>query len=96
MCQRRFETSRDGAVALLERGANRVLVTNGGKATAKATRDGIIEATPPEVLVTRITGAGDTFMAGHIAAELAGDGPDLALSHALQAAAAYVSGETNL
>jgi sugar/nucleoside kinase (ribokinase family) len=46
------------------------------------------------VLVTRVTGAGDTFMAAHIAAEAGGmDGP-AALERALAAAATYVSGDS--
>jgi pseudouridine kinase len=36
-------------------------------------------ATPPAVEARRITGAGDTFMAAHIAAELAGAGAQAAL-----------------
>ncbi|MGR3491672.1 MAG: PfkB family carbohydrate kinase, partial [Shimia sp.] len=44
--------------------------------------------------VTRVTGAGDTFMAGHIAAELSGAASEAALQRALDAAATYVSGET--
>ena len=48
---------------------------------------------PPEVLVTRVTGAGDTFMAAHIVAEREGAGREEALSRALRAAALYVSGD---
>jgi len=46
--------------------------------------------------VTRVTGAGDTFMAAHIAAEAAGVPRQEALERAQQAAAIYVSGETPL
>ena len=52
--------------------------------------------TPPDVLVTRVTGAGDTFMAAHMAAELAGAARTDALHHALEIAARYVSGDTLL
>jgi pseudouridine kinase len=45
-------------------------------------------------MVTRVTGAGDTFMAAHIAAELEGSDRAAALERALKAAARYVSGET--
>jgi sugar/nucleoside kinase (ribokinase family) len=45
-------------------------------------------------MVTRVTGAGDTFMAAHVAAEAAGADPASALERALDAAAAYVSGDT--
>ncbi len=41
-----------------------------------------------------VTGAGDTFMAAHIASELSGADRDAALGRALRAAAAYVSGDT--
>lgn len=96
LCQTRFETAAQGAQALLARGAARVLVTHGGQTAALADAEGLHCATPPQVLVTRVTGAGDTFMAAHISAELAGAPRDEAVSRALQAAAAYVSGDTAL
>ncbi|MCV6586242.1 MAG: PfkB family carbohydrate kinase [Marinibacterium sp.] len=93
LCQTVFDESRSAAQALIARGAHRVLVTDGGKATteARAGQDPI-SATPPEVMVTRVTGAGDTFMAAHIAAEANGAGRADALARALSAAASYVSG----
>ena len=48
---------------------------------------------PPPVLVTRVTGAGDAFMAAHIVAERRGLRPQAALGAALRTAADYVSGE---
>ncbi len=92
----RFSSAKDAALALRARGAHRILVTNGGDEAAQADSDGIISAMPPEVLVTRVTGAGDTFMAAHIAAQKAGTTPLAALESALQAAADYVSGDTQL
>jgi sugar/nucleoside kinase (ribokinase family) len=53
-----------------------------------------VTLTPPEVLVSRVTGAGDTFMAAHIAAERRGFAAEPALERALEAAAIYVSGES--
>ena len=47
-------------------------------------------------MVTRVTGAGDTFMAAHIAAEARGERGLVAFEIALAAAADYVSGETAL
>jgi pseudouridine kinase len=44
-------------------------------------------------MVTRVTGAGDTFMAAHIAAEARGEAADVALASAVHAAADYVSAE---
>jgi pseudouridine kinase len=87
-----FDTAREAADALVARGAARALVTDGANPAAEAGAAGPLDATPPQVLVTRVTGAGDTFMAAHIAAEAQGDGPQAALDRALQAAATYVSG----
>jgi sugar/nucleoside kinase (ribokinase family) len=55
---------------------------------------GVLTQVPPEVLVTRVTGAGDTFLAAHVVAEREGAGREEALARALQAAALYVSGDT--
>ncbi|SHK31912.1 Sugar or nucleoside kinase, ribokinase family [Shimia gijangensis] len=92
LCQTSFDSSADAAVALVARGAGRALVTDGGNSASDATQDGVITQTPPSVLVTRVTGAGDTFMAAHIAAETTGADHDEALARALTAAANYVSG----
>ena len=87
-------TATEAAAILLDRGAARVLVTDGGRGAADGTPDGIVEASPPAVMVTRVTGAGDTFMAAHIASETRGAAREDALAKALDAAALYVSGET--
>jgi sugar/nucleoside kinase (ribokinase family) len=82
------------AKALLARGAARVLVTNGGLPAAEGRKgEGVIEGHPPPVLVTRVTGAGDTFMAAHLVAERRGADRQEALDEALSAAATYVSGD---
>lgn len=87
-------TAAEAATALLSRGAGRVLVTNGGKPAAEGRQgQGVIEGQPPHVLVTRVTGAGDTFMAAHLVAERRGASRQEALDEALRAAATYVSGE---
>ncbi len=96
LCQSHFETSRAAAEGLIARGAARVLVTDGGGDATEGRPDGFLTQTPPQVLVTRVTGAGDTFMAAHIAAETGGADPEAALARALRAAAVYVSGETAL
>jgi sugar/nucleoside kinase (ribokinase family) len=88
-----YASAPEAAEALLARGAARVLVTDGGRTAAEAGPNGLLTATPPEVLVTRVTGAGDTFLAAHIAAERAGVSPGDALAAALRAAADYVSGD---
>lgn len=87
-------TAPEAAQALLQRGAGRVLVTNGGEVAAEGRRDeGVIMGQPPQVLVTRVTGAGDTFMAAHLVAERRGADRQAALDEALRAAATYVSGD---
>ena len=96
LTQDTYRSAIEAAEAILAKGAGRVMVTDGGRPAALASADGIVTACPPEVLVTRVTGAGDTFMAAHIAAEMRGEGPDAALQTALTAAARYVSGETPL
>jgi sugar/nucleoside kinase (ribokinase family) len=93
LCQTRFESAPQAASRLVARGAKRVLVTNGGQTCCDASAEGLIAEHPPEVMVTRITGAGDTFMAAHIAAELDGAGRAPSLNFALATAADYVSGE---
>ena len=93
LSQSEATTAAEAAEALLTRGARRVLVTNGGHASADGHCGGIVTAQPPPVLVARVTGAGDTFMAAHIAAERRGANRADALEAALQAAAAYVSGD---
>jgi sugar/nucleoside kinase (ribokinase family) len=94
LCQTRFSTAADAAQGLLTRGAARVLVTDGGRACADG-RAGhsIVTDAPPEVPVARVTGAGDTFMAAHLVAELRGADRGAALGAALRAAADYVSGD---
>ena len=82
------------AMAIRTRGAGRVLVTDGAQAAAFAQGTTVLTATPPEVHPVRLTGAGDTFMAAHIASEVQGMAPQAALERALNAAATYVSGET--
>ena len=93
LAKTRFATAVDAAHGLLARGAARVLVTDGGRACADGAPAGVISDAPPPVLVTRVTGAGDTFMAAHIVAERRGAARGDALSSALRAAADYVSGE---
>ncbi len=96
LCQTDFGSSVEAAQALMDRGARRAVVTSGAQPTTVAGAEGFVTLTPPQVHVTRITGAGDTFMAAHIAAELKGLTADAALADALEAAARYVSGETKI
>ncbi len=96
LCQTTFDDSESAASGLLERGAARVLVTDGGKSATEADQAACVTQAPPTVTVARVTGAGDTFMAAHIAAEARGEDRTTALNAALNAAATYVSGEPPL
>ncbi|SER44845.1 Sugar or nucleoside kinase, ribokinase family [Tranquillimonas rosea] len=92
---RPVDDAAEAAAALVARGAHRALVTDGAAPAAEDGVNGPRKATPPEVLVTRVTGAGDSFMAAHIAAEQDGAAPDDALNAALRAAALHVSGDVS-
>ena len=94
LCGASFDDAPGAARGLLDRGACRVLVTDGANAACDGSPDGLITGRPPQVAATRITGAGDTFMAAHIAADLSGEGREAALAAALEAAARHVAGDT--
>ncbi|MBE3637180.1 PfkB family carbohydrate kinase [Mangrovicoccus algicola] len=81
------------ARALLKAGAERCIVTDGIGEAVDLSATNCYRATPPLVEPRRVTGAGDTLMAVHIAAELQGMGRGEALAHATQSAARYVAGE---
>lgn len=81
------------AEAVVARGAARVLVTDGPRPAAEAAAGGpTLTAAPPTVRVARVTGAGDCFLAAHLAAGLRGRPRADALRQAVEAAAAHVSG----
>lgn len=89
----RFDDAATAATALTSAGAHRVLVTDGDRPAALGQAGRLLTAAPPAVRrAERITGAGDTFMAAHIAAEARGLDDLAALEAALSAAARYVSG----
>lgn len=82
------------AAAVVAMGAPRVIVTDGGEMVAEATADAaVLRCLPPPVRIARVTGAGDCFLAAHIAAERSGADRAAALQAAVSAAAAHVSGQ---
>lgn len=87
-------TAAEGAEALIAAGATRVLVTDGAMPSADAGR-GLPTLTCPArvVALRRVTGAGDTFMAAHLVAEVRCTPRPEALALAQAAAAAFVSSE---
>lgn len=94
LCGEEHKTAASAATDLVKRGAYRALVTDGANSATEASDDGVCTLSPPQVNVVRLTGAGDTFMAAHIASELQGMTKDQALARALNAAATFVSGVT--
>ena len=94
LCQQSFSDAQVAAQTLVARGSNRVLVTHGPKVAALADSQVCVLAAPPAVLPSRVTGAGDTFMAAHIASELRGLRGVKALQSASNSAAAYVAGKS--
>ena len=93
---RKETQSAVAAEALVGRGFARVMVTDGPAPAAVASADGVFQGQPPEVDVKRVTGAGDVFMASHIAAELRGGAGQDALDFALDQTARYISTEDPL
>jgi pseudouridine kinase len=94
LLERKFPDALRAARALHDAGVAQAVVTDGGDDTAIVGRHGELTATPPVVVMERVTGAGDTFLAGHVSAERRGLIGAAALRDALDVTAAYVSGET--
>lgn len=88
-----FHDAATAAQAMVRAGAARAMVTDGPRAAGFADGNLCTDAVPPSVTPRRITGAGDTCMAAHIAAETRGLAPKDALIAAQSAAARYVAGE---
>lgn len=95
LCGTGFDGAGNAALGLLALGAARVLVTDGARPAVDAVAGGpLLQALPPSVKVARVTGAGDTFVGAHLAAEHRRLPRDEALHIALAAAADHISGET--
>ncbi len=94
LVEKHFSTAVEAAKELLAAGASRVLVTDGSRECCDGkSGEELLRARPPAVAQQRVTGAGDTFMAAHLAAEFRGASRQTALELALAAAGAHVSGE---
>lgn len=91
ICEQPFPDAQAAAQALVARGVRRVLVTDGAGPVCEARGNVLHHARPPHVPLCRLTGAGDTFMAGHIAAEQNGLRDRAALEAALRVTAEYIS-----
>ena len=87
-----FACAAEAARALHERGVARAIVTDGPRIVADAGAGGVHVALPRAVEPARALGAGDVFVAAHIAAEARGARGADALAAAAEAASAHVSG----
>lgn len=86
--------SLTAAQAVIARGAERVIVTEGPNPVVDLRRgQPALTSCPPRVEILRTTGAGDRFVAAHLVAEMRGEAGQSALDFAVAAAAALVSGQ---
>ena len=93
VCGAAFPDSRSAARALRDRGIAEVIVTDGAAPATAADAAGFLTLPPPPVAARSVTGAGDAFVAAHLAARADGLGPQDALGRALDAAALHVASE---
>ena len=91
-----LKTTAQAAEKMAQTGLYRAIVTDGPNPASVALNGQVITLPPPEVTVLRVTGAGDVFMASHIAAEIQGLSDQDALQFALDTTAKYISTETPL
>ncbi|MCC6305619.1 MAG: kinase [Rhodobacteraceae bacterium] len=80
------------ARALAAAGLAGAIVTDGGAPLAEAAGGALRLRRPPATAVQGVTGAGDAFVAAHLAAEMAGADPEAALDAAVAAATLLVAG----
>jgi sugar/nucleoside kinase (ribokinase family) len=90
LCGAAFLDSRAAAVALMARGLATAVVTDGAAAATHATATGAVSLAPSGI-AGGVTGAGDAFLAGHLAAVEDGLPPEAALRAALAAAARHIT-----
>lgn len=84
----------DAAQAVVAKGAARAIVTNGPDIVADAIAGApTLISHPAKVEIMRVTGAGDAFLAVHLAAEEAGLDRQTALEKATRAATDHVAGK---
>ena len=94
LCEQEFADSRTAAIALAGFGSAAIVTDSANDATIA--KDGmILSVTPPNVEVVSVTGAGDAFLAGFVAADLAGEHPAQAIIAAADAAALHISGRAS-
>ncbi len=90
LCGSVFRDSATAALALRARGATEAIVTDGAAPASHACASGVFTRNPPVVRARSLTGAGDAFVATHLAARLDGLAPPDALDAALEASARHI------
>ena len=95
LCDLSFQNTEQASTYLLKKGLGRAIVTNGDKHICDASiYHEPISIVPPKVTnINHITGAGDYFLACHIANEINQLGKETALLKAAESASKYVETE---
>ena len=95
LCDLSFQNTEQASTYLLKKGLGRAIVTNGDKHICDASiNQEPISIAPPKVTnIKHITGAGDYFLACHIANEINQLGKETALLKAAESASKYVETE---
>ena len=95
LCDLSFQNTEQASTYLLKKGLGRAIVTNGDKHICDASiHHEPISIVPPKVTnINHITGAGDYFLACHIANEINQLGKEAALLKAAESASKYVETE---
>ena len=91
LCGRPFADSRAAAQAVRARGASEAIVTDGGRPATAIDSDRLVTLLPPPAAPRSVTGAGDAFVAAHLAARADGLAQEAALAAALDAAARHIT-----
>ena len=91
LCEKPLTGSENAANALLALGAGRAIVTNGAKAACFTDGATTVALTPPKTDAHSTTGAGDVFMAAHIAAGVDGATAQTRLQAAINASARHIT-----
>lgn len=91
LADRPFADSEAAAQALRTLGADAAVVTDGGRPASAASAEGVVTLSPPALAARSLTGAGDSFVARHLAARADGLAPAPALCAALAAAARHIA-----
>jgi pseudouridine kinase len=92
LCGKEFSDTVTAANEIISSGVGKVIITNGKNKVAMASElTGVLSVAPPKINVNRLTGAGDTFLAAHVKAEmLCYDAVDC-LEFAVEQSARYIS-----